>query len=73
MVSATISVNVAAPLQPPTSSSSVACTVNVNVPVAVAVPDRTPLAESDTPVGKAPLATWNVYGSMPPLAVNGCE
>src|SRR5262245_23460412 len=54
MVSATVSVNVADPLQPPTSSPSAASTVNVNVPVAEVVPDRTPLAESDMPAGKAP-------------------
>src|SRR5262245_25025614 len=74
IVSATVSENVAVLLQPVSDpSSSVACTVKVNTPVAVVVPDRTPPGESDKPVGNAPLTTSNLYGSMPPDAVNSCE
>src|SRR5262249_5737543 len=73
-VSPTVSENVAVLLQPVSDpSSSVACTVNVNTPVAFVVPDRTPLVERDKPVGSAPLTTSNLNGSMPPDALNSCR
>jgi hypothetical protein len=40
-------------------------TVNVKAPDAVGVPDRTPAALSDRPVGRVPLLTANVGAGLP--------
>ena len=44
-------------------------TVKFEVPVAVGVPEMTPvLGASVSPAGSVPLATNQVYGGVPPLA-----
>jgi hypothetical protein len=48
----------------------VAVTVNVKLPDAVGVPERTPAEESTSPEGNAPPVTANVCGARPPDAVN---
>src|SRR5436190_16721275 len=53
--------------------AAVACTVNVNEPVAPGVPDIRPPGASARPPGSVPLAIKNAYGATPPLAVNSCE
>jgi hypothetical protein len=50
---------------------SATCTVKLLVPVALAVPEITPvLCASESPAGRAPEATVQVYGVTPPLAAN---
>ena len=48
---------------------SVTLMAKVEVPVAVGVPVIAPLALSESPAGKAPLARENVYGAVPLEAV----
>jgi hypothetical protein len=48
--------------------ASVACTVNVELPAVVAVPDNTPAEDRLRPPGKVPALFANVYGPVPPLA-----
>jgi hypothetical protein len=49
---------------------SVAWTENVNVPCVVGVPEMTPVPEPiERPGGRLPLATLQVYGAEPPVAV----
>jgi hypothetical protein len=48
---------------------SVACTVKVNVPDKVGVPDSTPAVLSVRPFGNVPALLLNVYGLLPPLAL----
>ena len=47
--------------------------VTVDEPAVVGVPDTSPAADNVRPAGKLPLVTENVYGAVPPLAVNCCE
>ncbi len=50
---------------------SATCTVMAKNPLAVGVPLITPVAEvSDKPAGRLPAVMLQVYGAMPPLAVN---
>ncbi|MGD0922781.1 MAG: hypothetical protein ABSA70_13590 [Terriglobia bacterium] len=50
---------------------SVTCTVNVQLPVLVGVPEITPVDElSDNPGGSVPLMTLQVSVPAPPLACN---
>ena len=49
---------------------STAATVKLNVPLAVGVPDRVPLAASAMPAGKAPAVTEKLYVPLPPEAVS---
>ena len=42
-----------------------ACTVNVNVPAVVGVPEMSPEALSVSPAGKSPLVTLHVMGAAP--------
>src|SRR5262245_52911362 len=63
---AIVTVKLPVPLQP---LVAVAWTVNVNEPVAVGVPARTPPLPRVRPVGAVPLAAVNVYGASPPAAV----
>ena len=51
---------------------SVAVTSNVNVPVAVGVPEITPPELNVNPPGKLPLLRLNVYEPLPPLAAIVC-
>ena len=60
-------VNVPLPVQP---FAPAACTVNVKLPAAIGLPASVPLAPSSSPDGIVPLATVNVYGLTPPVAVN---
>lgn len=55
--------------------ASVAVTVKLNVPVAVGVPEITPVvAASDKPPGNAPDAmVHDAYGLVPPVAAKVCE
>src|SRR5438270_467465 len=55
------------PVQP---FESVTLTVIGNEPLCIGVPERTPLAESDRPLGNVPLASENVAGPLAPLCVN---
>ena len=49
-------------------------TVKLEVPVAVGVPEMTPvLAASVSPAGSAPLAIDHVYGGVPPVAASVVE
>jgi hypothetical protein len=51
-------------------NESVTVMVKLKVPVAVGVPEMTPLdVLSVVPVGSAPEVTANVYGDVPPCAV----
>ena len=51
--------------------AAVTLAVKLNVPVAVGVPEMTPVPlVSDRPVGSAPLAIDQVYGVIPPLAAS---
>jgi hypothetical protein len=43
------------------------------VPAVAGVPPRTPVLESERPVGKVPEATDHVYGVVPPVAENPWE
>ena len=55
-------------------SLSVTVTVNENDPVAVGVPDNTPVTASNvTPDGNDPAVTDHTYGVTPPDAVNDRE
>jgi hypothetical protein len=49
-------------------SLSVTCTVNVEVPSAVAVPVMAPRELSVNPAGKVPAVSDQVYGPRPPVA-----
>ena len=51
----------------------VALTVKENEPAAEGVPLRTPPVESESPVGRLPLATLNVIGVGEPEATNVYE
>ncbi len=66
----TLIVYVMAPGQP---VPFVAWTTNVEEPTVVGVPDSTPPVVSVSPAGSAPLATENVKGPAPPLAVSVWE
>ena len=54
-------------------SESLAWTVNVEVPVAVGVPDIRPAEESERPGGREPAVMDHVYGLVPPIAERDCE
>ena len=45
-------------------------TVNDAVPPAVGVPDMTPAVLSDSPAGRLPALTDQLYDATPPLATN---
>src|ERR1700733_2210391 len=47
---------------------SVACTVNVEVPAVVGVPEMVPSLASDSPAGSDPEVTDQLYGLVPPEA-----
>ena len=49
-----------------------ALSVTENDPAEVGEPDTVPPGESSKPGGRPPLKIVNVYGSVPPLAVNVC-
>ncbi len=49
---------------------SAACTVTVEVPAVVGVPLITPEVDNVRPAGKVPVVTVQVYGAVPPIAVN---
>src|SRR6185312_1889019 len=50
---------------------SLTCAVKLLVPVAVGVPEMTPLEElRDNPSGKLPEITLHVYGVAPPVAAS---
>ena len=50
---------------------SLACTVKLNAPAAVGVPENWPVeAFRVSPPGKAPTVTLQVTGEMPPLKVS---
>ena len=46
-------------------AESVTCTVKVEVPIEVAVPEMTPLDVIDKPAGRDPDAKLHVYGWLP--------
>jgi len=51
--------------------ASVTCTVKLESPVAVGVPDISPVGPSRTrPSGRAPETTDHAYGVLPPVAAN---
>ena len=52
---------------------SATCTVKVEVPVAVGVPEITPLALRLNPLGSVPEAKLHVRAPTPPLACSVCE
>src|SRR5262245_39777977 len=53
---------------------AVTWTVKFEVPVAVGVPEITPVpAASVSPAGSVPLASDHVYGGVPPVAVSVAE
>ena len=53
---------------------SVTCSVKLNDPAAVGVPERVPLAAfSEMPAGRSPAVTAQVYGAAPPVAARVCE
>jgi hypothetical protein len=52
------------------AAESVTATVKLKVPVAVGVPEMTPLADRLSPVGSVPEESDQVYGGDPPLAVS---
>ncbi len=53
---------------------SVSRMVTVKVPALFGVPLMAPVAEFNVmPLGKAPLLTDQLYGSLPPAAANHCE
>jgi hypothetical protein len=54
-------------------SESRAWTVNVEVPVAVGVPDIRPAGERVRPAGREPVIRDHVYGLVPPIAERDCE
>ena len=45
----------------------------IGPPTAAGVPEITPLELSDSPAGNAPVTIDQVYGVVPPVAVNVCE
>ena len=51
---------------------SVTLTVNLDVPIAVAVPEMIPLGVRLRPSGREPLASDHVYGGVPPVAMSPC-
>ena len=55
-------------------AASVTCTVKDAVPVAVGVPDITPVEVTRVrPAGNAPAIRLQLYGVVPPLACNVAE
>ena len=52
---------------------SVTLTVNLDEPIAVAVPETLPLGSRLSPSGRDPLDKDHVYGGDPPVAFNVCE
>jgi len=50
------------------SAESVTFRVTEKVPAALGVPVMTPAALSERPLGRAPEATDQVYGEVPPVA-----
>ena len=52
------------------SYKSRTCAVNANIPAAAGAPTTLPSLSRLTPGGSAPLASANVYGAAPLLAVN---
>src|SRR5262252_3122336 len=53
--------------------ASVAFTVNVYVPATVGVPEITPAADRDSPVGRLPVRVAHVYGAAPPVTCSAWE
>ena len=51
-------------------AASLTCTVKLDVPAVVGVPESTPAAVSVNPAGNVPLASDHVYPGVPPLAAN---
>lgn len=49
---------------------SVTLTVNLVAPIVVAVPEINPLGLRLRPSGREPLASENVYGGVPPVAMS---
>ena len=55
-------------------AESVTCAVKLEVPIAVGVPEMTPVAlVSDSPAGSEPLDIDQLYGGVPPLAARVAE
>jgi hypothetical protein len=53
---------------------SVTIAVKLNVPAVVGVPEIVPLAAANVkPAGSVPVLTLQLYGAVPPLAVNVVE
>jgi hypothetical protein len=52
---------------------SVTLTVNLDGPIAVAVPYIIPLEFRLSPSGSEPFTTDQVYGRVPPVALSACE
>jgi hypothetical protein len=52
---------------------SVTLIVNVKEPAVVGVPESVPLVERDSPAGRTPEPRLQLYGVVPPLAVNRVE
>src|SRR5215831_11083075 len=61
------------PELPMLAPASVAFTVNVYVPATVGVPEITPAADRDVPVGSDPVRSAQVYGAAPPVTVRAWE
>jgi hypothetical protein len=55
---------------PGVDAESVAVMVNVAVPAAVGVPEKTPAELSMRPLGSVPAVTVQVYGGVPPPAAS---
>ncbi len=53
-------------------SGSVAVTVKLNGPLAVGVPETTPLLEIDMPAGSAPAVRAKLNAPDPPVALSAC-
>jgi hypothetical protein len=70
VVSATVRVNSADPVQP---LAAVASAVNVNAPTAEGVPDTLPAESIARPPGSAPLEIAKVNGPPAPAALSACE
>ena len=49
---------------------SVTCTVKLDVPAAVGVPEITPAVLNERPAGSAPLSRLHAMGDVPPVAVS---
>ena len=52
---------------------SATCTLKLNCPVWVVVPDIDPEVCNVIPVGRVPVASVHEYGAVPPEAVRGFE